>query len=473
MKRVGWIAVVLASTSLALAEDWPTYGHDNRRSHVTSETLRLPLEEAWVYRSPNPPQTAWTGPAKWDAYAKNEGLQSMRNFDPAFFVTVAGEQVFFGSSVDNAAHCLDAESGEEQWVAFADGAVRLPPTIHEGRAYFGADDGYAYCVDVQSGKTVWRYRAVEKGQMIPSNGKLVSPWPVRTGVLVDKIGEQSTAFFGASLFPWEPSHLCAVDALSGRKIYSEVQTGITLQGAMLASSDRLFAPQGRSVPLVYAKATGSPLGQVGGSGGVFCILTEDEMLISMPNSQKSKDDVVQVANTLRRDQQSLLSIAGADRMLVHGKHAYFHQRGDLKAIDRFAAMNLHAAISKAKNTLKERQRELASLKTSARPERVAAEIAKLEKSIPVLGESIKNLDARRGEAEMWRTPTEETPSALIMAGGLLFVGGEGTVSAVSVGDGQVRWSARVEGRVYGLAVGNGRLYASTDRGGVHSFTAAR
>ena len=62
-----------------LAEDWPTYGHDNRRTHVTKEKLGYPLQKSWSYQSSVPPQTAWTGPARWDAFAGNEGLQSMRN----------------------------------------------------------------------------------------------------------------------------------------------------------------------------------------------------------------------------------------------------------------------------------------------------------------------------------------------------------------------------------------------------------
>ena len=33
---------------------------------------------------------AWTGPAKWDSYANLRRLESMRNFDPAFFVVAVG-----------------------------------------------------------------------------------------------------------------------------------------------------------------------------------------------------------------------------------------------------------------------------------------------------------------------------------------------------------------------------------------------
>jgi hypothetical protein len=42
---------------------------------------------------------AWTGPAKWDSYANLRRLESMRNFDPAFFVIAVGDSVCFGSSV--------------------------------------------------------------------------------------------------------------------------------------------------------------------------------------------------------------------------------------------------------------------------------------------------------------------------------------------------------------------------------------
>lgn len=93
------------------AADWPTYRHDNRRSGITIEPLQLPLELAWTYTSPTPPQTAWSGPAKWDSYANIRGLVLMRNFDPAFFVTAVGDSVYFGSSVDDAVHYLDAGNG--------------------------------------------------------------------------------------------------------------------------------------------------------------------------------------------------------------------------------------------------------------------------------------------------------------------------------------------------------------------------
>lgn len=401
MKRL--IFILSLVFVLPAAADWPTYGHDNRRSHVTTESLEFPLEEIWIRRSPIPPQTAWTGPAKWDAFASNDGLQSMRNFDPVFFVTAAADRVYFGSSVDDAAHCLDAETGEEIWVAFADSAVRLPPTIADGKAWFGADDGLVYCVSADDGTEIWRYRAVENPKMIPSNGKLISPWPIRTGVMI----ESGVAWFGSSLFPWESSFLCAVDAKTGEPRFVEEQSKVTLQGALLASAERIYAPQGRAQPLVFAKKSGVRVGEVTGSGGVWCILTEHEELISMPKNQKEKEETVKL--TVPGQKESILSIPAASRMIASGERIFVHQRGALKALDR--------------NSPKQ------PLWTSSCP----------------------------------------APAALILAGEHIFLGGDGIVSAFEAETGKPVWSAEIPGRVYGLAVANGRLFASTDHGHIVAF----
>lgn len=54
----------------AQAADWTTYQHDVRRSGVTAEKIDgKALQMAWHWHSPSPPQPAWAGPAKWDAWA--------------------------------------------------------------------------------------------------------------------------------------------------------------------------------------------------------------------------------------------------------------------------------------------------------------------------------------------------------------------------------------------------------------------
>ncbi len=443
--RIVSVILLLVSYS-AKAGDWPSFGHDNRRSHVTDEKLIFPLKKTWTYESPVPPQTAWTGPARWDAFAKNEGLQSMRNFDPAFFVTSVGDSVFFGSSADHAVHCLSAETGDETWVSFADGAVRLPPTWAGGRLYFGADDGFARCLDAESGDEIWKFRPVEEAKLIPNDGKLMSPFPVRTGVLID----DGVAFFGASLFPWEKSYLCAIDAKTGGKHFVTEQTGVTLQGIFLASSDRLYAPQGRSVPLIFAKSSGSKLGDIPGTGGVYCILTEDAQFIAIPNNQKSGEDTVRIANPESRE--TILNVPGANRMIAAGRYLYFHQRQKLKAIDRALASAAQAKISAAQKKITELKKAKASAQEIKLIQNTESE-AKLELS----------------SAEFWSC-NQPVPSALVLAGDHLILGGDGVVFAVLKNTGEEVWKADLPGRVYGLAVANGRLFASTDRGHIFCYS---
>jgi len=430
----------------ANAEDWPTYGRDNRRSHVSQEILKFPLEKVWAYQSSVPPQTAWTGPARWDAYAENEGLQSMRNFDPAFFVTSVGDSVFFSSSADHGVHCLDVKNGKERWVSFADGAIRLPPTWHDGRLFFGADDGYARCLDSKNGVEIWKFSPVENAKMIPSNGKVMSPFPIRTGVLVD----EGTAYFGASLFPWEKSYLCAVDIKTGRKRFVSHLRSVTLQGILLSSSERLYAPQGRSVPLIFAKSSGSQIGSIEGVGGVFCILTEDEHFIAIPHNQKSKEDTVRLANPESRE--SVINIPGASRMLASGNYVYFHQRNQLKAVDRNVAAAAQAKISAAQKEIKR------LVKAKASP----------EKKKPFL-EAIAVAEKMRKQADLWAT-FQPVPSALILAGNHLILGGDGVVFAVEKDTGKRVWEKSVTGRIYGLAVANGRLFVSSNRGEILCFS---
>lgn len=474
------LSICLLST-ISYADDWPTYRHDERRSGVTANTLTLPLSESWSRLSPIPPMTAWSGPAKWDAYSANDGLQSMRNFDPAFFVTAAGDSVFFGSSVDHAAHCLDAVTGIEKWVAFAGGAVRLPPAVSEGRAYFGADDGFAYCVDAGSGEEIWKHRPAENSRLIPSDGKIISPWPVRTGVLL----RDGLAYFGASLVPWEKSYLCAVDAATGEARFSTVHDDMTLQGAMLASSTSLYVPQGRSVPLVFDLKDGRHIKSVGGAGGTFCLLTKDERLIAMPHDQKSAGDVIQVADP--SGGSAMLSFADADRLLIDGEMAYIHQRGKLRALNLDRYGSLHEELRSITGKLNGEQRKIAVLNqnieaTKKQLAEMPEKTAEFEKSIAdtiatltPLEEEIKRLSAAKTETEnqlpacfLWEADAP-APFDLIKAGTHLIVGGDGGVAVFEAEGGKQVWGAKVVGKCYGLATANGRLFVSTSRGHIYCF----
>lgn len=432
----------------ATAQSWPTYRHDNRRSGVTEATIRFPLELRWTWKSLHPPQTAWTGPAKWDAYTANAGLQSMRNFDPCFYVTISGDTVFFGSSVDDAAHALDAHSGQERWVYFTSAAVRLPPTISDGRVFFGSDDGNAYCCDQKTGELVWRKRASDRRRTITSNRKLISLWPVRTGVLIE--GDRAT--FAGSLVPWNESLLWTVDAATGQPIgercFRREISDVTLQGAMLASQDLLYVPQGRAAPLAFDRSDGSPRGSVGEAGGVFCILSEDEMLLTGPSDQKSKENEIRISDA--RTKQAVASISGTNRILVAGRFAWLSIGGELRMLDRERFVVDQGNIDRQTQKLVEAKK---------REDAVA---------IATIQEAIKSVKRKQSEAWKWSIQSP-TPIDMIKAGDTIFVGLRDEVRAFSVRDGSELWRIGVEGGAHGLAVADAQLYVSTDRGHIYAF----
>jgi len=77
-------------------------------------------------------------------------------------------------------------------------------------------------------------------------------------------------------------------------------------------------------------------------------------------------------------------------------------------------------------------------------------------------------DLQKAAVPPWRQPSKY-PYALIMAGDLLFAGGDGEVAAFNPTDGKILWTGKVDGRAYALAAADGRLLVGTDKGGIHCF----
>ncbi len=439
--------LLLVPAARADAQGWSTFRHDNRRSGVTKEQLAYPLELDWVWTSPQPPQTAWSGPAKWDAYSGNRGLQSMRNFDPCFYVTADSTGVFFGSSADDAVHALDAKSGDESWIFFTGAPVRLPPTIDGNRLLFGSDDGYAYCCEKSSGEELWKVQARKSSQRIMNDRKIISLWPVRTGVLVDR----GLATFGGSLVPWESSYLLTVDAKSGSGsgpgCFRRELTDVTLQGALLASSELFYVPQGRAAPLAFRRADGEPRGAVGEAGGVFCILTEDEMLLAGPPDQKSDEEEIRIADL--QSNRAIASFAGTNRILVDKSNAWLSIGGELKSLNRQQYIDAQRSLEAAADDLKHEREK-----------------------VEVVDEVLARAKSQQSSAWKWTIPCPP-PLELIKAGDVILVGLDGLVVAFAESDGREVWRAQIEGAAHGLAVASGRLYVSTDRGSIYAFGAAR
>ncbi len=396
--------LVLLTGTLAAADppvdDWPTYRHDTGRSGVSSVQLSFPLREAWRVES-QPPAPAWPqSPAKHDYAHRYYDLRPRQDFDRCYHVAVVRDRVYFGSSVEGTVTCLDhGEKGREVWTFFADGPVRFAPHVVDGWVYFGSDDGYAYCLDAADGSLRWRERAGPNDDMIWGNEHMVSVWPVRTSVMV----AGDAVFWTAGLFPEEGMYLCRRRATDGKGGWT-VTPELPSQGYLLATSQRLFVPTGKTQPRTYSRKDGTLLGQVGGKrlGGSWALISPDDRDFFYGPGVHGEMFQHGAAETTH-----IATIAIANRLVVRGDCVYFN---------------------------------------------TDAEIAKLRRS---------------DRQVVWRKK-RSCPYALIVAGRDLIAGGDGKVVVLDA-DGNERWSAKVEGKVYGLAVAGGSLFVSTDQGRIYGF----
>ncbi|REJ95048.1 MAG: methyltransferase domain-containing protein [Planctomycetota bacterium] len=447
-----FVAVALAVLCGALtaepakAGDWPTFRHDNYRSGHTEENLdAAKLAVDWTWQSPHPPQPAWHGPAKWDAYNDIPRINSMRNYDQTFHVAVAGKSLYFGSSVDDTVYCLDTASGEPRWRHTTDAPIRMAPTLADGHVYIGSDDGFAYCLGAQNGKVRWKFRAPADERLVINNGRLISFAPIRTGVTV----ADGTAYFGASLLPWKQSFLCAVDAKTGEaegegRFVKEFTESNSFEGPMLVSDSMLILSQGRIAPLLASRKTGEKQGRVDYHGtGCFVLLTPENQLYHGPGNRDGNFTASDAKTGAR-----LATFPMGREMIVAGAAAFLLSTPTKNAIEREKKRDLILATGPDKKPL------------------MTTELNREQ-----LGRATITAFDRGTKKVLWRSPGD-TYLTMIAAGDVIFAGKVGGVEAFSAVDGTPLWSAAVKGGVHGLAVADGALFASTDEGEILCFRPA-
>jgi len=449
------VLITLASfwmTKEIYAEDWPTFGHDNQRSHVTLDRLDLPLNQVWEYVSSNPPLPAWPAPAKQDFWHNKRDLNPRVIFDRAFHVAVVGERIFFASSADGKVYCLDGNSGQERWSFFTDGPIRLAPSVYDGKVYAGSDDGYIYCLDAFDGHLIWKQRLSGNKRYIIGNGRMISIAPVRSGIIIfDK-----KLYAGAGLFPKESVKLAALDTDTGRILW-DLFHDISPQGYMLASKERLYIPTGRTSPGVVDINNGKWLGTVKGSAGAYALVTDD-MLVYGPG------DTGTLSATSAETQDHLASFDGL-HMIVQDKISYLHSKVQLSALNRVLYLSLVQKKKHLSNLATELKKKIekpdVDLKEGEEQQQFHSELEKIE-------EQIADCTMAMPECILWEVACN-FPYSMILAGDHLFTGGDNSIAAFSVKDGSLLWKAEVPGRAYGMAAANGRLYVSTDQGRILCF----
>ena len=398
------LGIALFSCSTASADDWPTYRHDMARSGVSAEQLATPLQQSWMFESRCAPKPAWGDPK---AEPVEDILELRRfHFDDVFQPVAADGAVYFGSSADNKVYCLDAKTGKIRWTKITGGPIRLAPTLAAGRVYVGSDDGFAYCLDARDGSTVWKFRAAPEDRRVLGHGRMISLWPLRTGVVVDG----DVAYLSSGIFPAEGVFLYALDAATGRRIWCNDSCGeapqsrISPQGYLLASKSNLYVPMGRVSPAKFDRADGrlvqdSPFfGKT--VGGAYALLAGEDIFTGTE----------QIAGYRTGPRDRFATFAGR-KMVVTEETAFLASDTELSAIVR----------SDSKTT-------------------------------------------------RWKLACE-CSHALILGGDILYGGGVDQVVAVDASTGKLLWQEKIEGIAKGLAIADGRLLVSTDKGRIYSFGA--
>jgi outer membrane protein assembly factor BamB len=137
-------------------DSWPMYRHDPARSGATTTSVSLVPERLW----------------ETDA---GDGTSSPVTADELMFTVMPDAHEVRAASL---------AGGKTQWTHIAGGRIDSPPTIADGRVYFGSRDGCVYCLRASDGTLAWKFLAAENARQLVSYGQLESVWPVHGSVLV-------------------------------------------------------------------------------------------------------------------------------------------------------------------------------------------------------------------------------------------------------------------------------------------------
>ncbi len=256
------VLVVLCSQPAAgateSAVDWPLWGYDAARSGATPMEIPEELHLNWARRLATP-RPAW--PRQLDDMGKLD-------FDLSYAPVVMGDLVFVPSMVSDRVTAYRVGDGSEVWRCYVDGPVRLAPAAWEGKVYFVSDDGHLYCVDARSGEQLWCFKAAPAERLVLGNNRVISMWAARGGPVL----KDGRVYFAAGVWPFMGTFVYALDAGTGAVVWQNTGesstwqhqphggafafAGISPQGYLAATEDRLVVSGGRSTPALLDRHTG-------------------------------------------------------------------------------------------------------------------------------------------------------------------------------------------------------------------------
>ncbi len=478
------------STLVTQAANWSTVKGSISRSGRSSEKLSFPLNIVWSHTSAHAPAPAWPAPANLNC-ATGQLLENAMTYDRCYHPVVANGKLYYGSSADDSVYCLNSLTGDLIWKFVTGAPVRIAPVISGKLLFAGSDDGNLYCLNVETGKLLWKYEggpdtSVRTGMFI-GNGRMISRWPIRCGIVADN----GALYFTSGLFPVEGVFLHALNISDGSEIWKS-RINVSAQGHMLATEDTLFIATGRNTPVnSFSRKTGKKIRHFGETnswgknltGGCNAILIDDQ-LISGPSEGKQAHVYNLNAPTSRISTFDAIGII-ADASSIYTAIPLFARQEvfQLKSLNRAINsenLEVRAAVDKLKSEAKklksERDSKTKELKEKKKSSKENQELIKqLETGIAQIGTKIKDLEkeikqknALKKDAWEWEINVKR-PYSLLLDSESLYAGYDGYICAYSTSDGSELWKQGIKGRVYGMAISDGSLFASTDEGLMYSL----
>lgn len=387
---------------------------DAQRSGYTAEAIPNQLKLRWTFRSPHAPRPAWP---------TSERIHFDRSFQPI----IMGDLILFGSSADDRLRALDANTGKIRWTFVTGSPIRFAPAGWKDRVFLASDDGWLYALNLADGKLLWKHRGGPTDEMVIGNERMTSKWPARGG----PVALNDIVYFAAGVWPSDGVYLHALDAQSGNSIWTndetgqllmnqphggaQAESGVSAQGYLAISADGVIVPTGRAVPAVFNRTDGKLL-----------------------------------YYHLQKNQQRGGSRAMAADSFIFNDGCLF----DLKSGDLSSQVGHGALVAIPNGVVRANGRSLVRYGWT--------DVESKDRK----GNPVKN----RKLVENRLISMDREIHEFIIADREAICGEDGRVSAIDyAGQRTMWWSHEVEGKVLGLAAGNGRVIASTDKGLVYCF----
>lgn len=270
------------------AADWPTYrGNQSRSGWCESDVTSLTWKPAWDSTSQVRPQPAWPAPARASLWQNLESISARQREDLADVPLIVNDKqgmthVVVGFSGEDCVRSYDAVDGSVNWEVPLRAPVRFAPVIDNEVVYFGCDDGLVRAISLHDGGLVWQTRVGPNLPWIFGNGRMISPHPIRTSLLLfeDKI------IANAGLFPSQGVYAVALNRETGEVIWRR-KMETSPQGYLLAGDDgQGVVPTGRAQPYLIDLFDGEFVATLPSPGGSFCMLTQKRVYTGPGNENQ-------------------------------------------------------------------------------------------------------------------------------------------------------------------------------------------